>query len=270
MAKNVTQSFAVPERLMRIQKHVGVEPDGLLGVETLSAIERALGLAPAERAVAKGEWSLVISRRGLDALVAHEIGSKAAYERSYQWPIWPGGGSGVTIGIGYDLGYHSKASIEATWLPVVDTDKVRLLTSASGIKGDGAKAVAATLKAAGVRIPYDAAMTVFVGASLPAYAKQVRNIYPGAHLLPADAQAALLSLVYNRGSSLTGSRRVHMKNIVDHVRRKDLVAIASELVSMKSLWAGKGLDGLLRRRDDEAALVRGSNREYDPSELVYV
>jgi hypothetical protein len=270
VAKSITPPAAVLDRLKRIQKHVGVEPDGLLGVETISAVERALGIAPTERAVAKGEWSLVISRKGLDALVSHEIGSKAAYERSYQWPIWPGGGSGVTVGIGYDLGYHSKASIQATWQPVVDTDVARLLASASGIKGDGAKAVARTLKAAGVRVPYDAAMTVFVGASLPSYAKQVRNIYPGVHLLPADAQAALLSLVYNRGSSITGSRRLHMKNIVDHVRRKDLEAIAAELVAMKVLWTGQGLNGLLRRRDDEAAMVRGSQRTYHPSELIYV
>jgi hypothetical protein len=270
VAKQVVQSLSSTDRLKRIQRHLGVEPDGLVGVETLSALERALGIAPTEKAVERGEYSLVISRRGLEKLIEHEIVSRATYERSYQWPVWPGGRSGVTIGIGFDLGYHSKAAITAAWTTVLDTDTVRLLASASGVKGEAAKAVATTLKNAGVRIRYDAGMTVFVGTSLPSYAKQVRSIYPQAHLLPADAQAALLSLVYNRGASLEGSRRVHMKNLVDHVRRKDLSAIATEITAMKTLWVGQGLAGLLRRRDDEAALVRGSARLYEANERIYV
>lgn len=258
------------DRLRRIQKHLGLKADGLLGANTLSAIERSLGLAPTERAIARGDWSLVVSLRGIEMLIEHEVGSQAAYERSYRWPIWPGGGSGVTIGIGFDLGYHNKAAIADTWGSVLDTETVRLLSAASGIKGEGAKAVALTLKNAGVRISYADALTVFTGTSLASYAKQVRTIYPGVHLLPADAQAALLSLVYNRGSALTGSRRIHMKNIVEQVRRKDIGAIDAEIVAMKQLWVGQGLSGLLRRRDDEAELVRNSNRSYAESELVYL
>jgi GH24 family phage-related lysozyme (muramidase) len=61
-----------------------------------------------------------------------------------------------------------------------------------------------------------------------------------------------------------------MKNLVDHVRRKDLSAIATEITAMKTLWVGQGLAGLLRRRDDEAALVRGSARLYEANERIYV
>ena len=60
-----------------------------------------------------------------------------------------------------------------------------------------------------------------------------------------------------------------MPNIKRHVIDQDLDAIAAELKSMRRLWVGKGLDGLLKRRDREAALVLGSRRAYQPGELIY-
>jgi GH24 family phage-related lysozyme (muramidase) len=59
-----------------------------------------------------------------------------------------------------------------------------------------------------------------------------------------------------------------MLAIRDLVARGDLAGIAAQIRSMKRLWEGKGLDGLLRRRDDEAALVAGARRTYTPDELV--
>ena len=46
-----------------------------------------------------------------------------------------------------------------------------------------------------------------------------------------------------------------MRAIRDAVARQDLREIANQLRSMKRLWVGKNLDGLLRRRDAEAELV---------------
>ncbi len=63
------------------------------------------------------------------------------------------------------------------------------------------------------------------------------------------------SIVYNRGSSMVGSSREEMRKIRDLVPLKDYQGIAQQIISMKRLWEGKGLDGLLKRRDAEAALV---------------
>lgn len=76
------------------------------------------------------------------------------------------------------------------------------------------------------------------------------------HLLPPDAQGALLSLVFNRGSSLSGSTRKEMKNIQAYVESKNLQKIADEIRSMKRLWSN--LNGLLERREVEASLVENA------------
>jgi GH24 family phage-related lysozyme (muramidase) len=46
-----------------------------------------------------------------------------------------------------------------------------------------------------------------------------------------------------------------MRNIRDLIPKKDYKGIAKELRKMKRIWQGKGLDGLLERRDAEAKLV---------------
>ena len=61
-----------------------------------------------------------------------------------------------------------------------------------------------------------------------------------------------------------------MSNIKQNVKDNNLDAIAAEIESMKRLWVGKGLDGLLKRRDSEARLVKNSVRDYNTEELVYV
>jgi GH24 family phage-related lysozyme (muramidase) len=86
--------------------------------------------------------------------------------------------------------------------------------------------------------------------------------FPGVTKLPPDAQGALVSLVFNRGTSMQGHRRREMREIRDAIARTDfkmsklLEAIATSIESMIRLWIGKGLDGLIRRRKAEAALVR--------------
>ena len=96
---------------------------------------------------------------------------------------------------------------------------------------------------------------MFLERSLPKYMKMTEEAFPGIDDLPADAQGALVSLVYNRGTSMDGGRRLEMRNIRDAVARGDLQEIANQLRAMKRLWEGKGMDGLLKRRDAEAALV---------------
>ena len=265
-------------RIKRIQQALGVTADGVIGVETLSALERALDLvepAPAAEdagthGAPAGHRGLILSRTGIDTLIRFEISSPAYYNRALKAPSWPGGESGVTIGIGYDLGYQSKTQIKADWGPFLPDATVTHLASAAGIRGQDAKGAARALKQAGVRVSLEAATEVFSTVSLPEYARRTQKTYPGTAKLPADAQSALVSLVYNRGTKLTGARRREMLNIRAHVMAGDLEAIADEIVAMKRLWIGRNLDGLLKRRNTEAALVRGSDRVYDPAELVYV
>lgn len=269
------------DRLKRLQGHYGLAEDGILGPVTLTALERAAGLDP--------PWSLRVSRKSIEMIAQFEIISAANYRRNLMHPIWPGGTSGVTIGLGYDLGYRTRNQIEHDWIhdwkccaPILYLDE---LMDCAGKKGDIAEDwLAATGLLRGIEIPLEVAREVFYVTSLPEYAKKTRRAFPGVELLPADAQGALLSLVYNRGASMSGARRHEMKEIRRIFEVSDpalwhvegwttetpyyLKMIADKIRAMKRLWIGKNLDGLLKRRDREARLVERSDREYETSELV--
>lgn len=266
-------------RIQRIQRHLGLDDDGLIAPNTLTAIERALFATPTAKSAAKAPKSkapasndppplMTVSKSGLEKLVAHEVSSPAYYARFLSKPVFPGGMSGCTIGIGYDLGYNSAAQIARDWRGILSDADLACLQASAGLKGDAA---AQRVKTMGdVKVPLAAAEQVFYQATLPRYARLCQKTYPGVEALPADAQAALLSLIYNRGGSVSGSRRREMKAIQPLVSQGDLDGIADEILAMRRLWEGKGLDGLLRRREDEAALVRKSQRQYQVDELINV
>jgi GH24 family phage-related lysozyme (muramidase) len=165
---------------------------------------------------------------------------------------WPGGASGITIGIGYDLGYESAGDFQKDWQAILGAD-FATLSQVVGLKGADAQAKAPTLKA--IKIKSADAEQVFLERSVPKYQALTQKAFPGVDALPADAQGALFSLVYNRGTSMNGDSRTEMRAIRDAVPNGDLQEIANQLRAMKRLWVGKGLDGLLKRRDAEADLV---------------
>jgi GH24 family phage-related lysozyme (muramidase) len=49
-----------------------------------------------------------------------------------------------------------------------------------------------------------------------------------------------------------------MRAVRDAVAQGDLQEIANQIRAMKRLWVGKGMDGLLTRRDAEADLVESA------------
>jgi len=199
----------------------------------------------------------MISKKAIDFIIQHEAGGKVYYEKFLQKPTWPGGQSGVTIGLGYDLGYNTEKQFMADWSPVLNLNFVNALRSTLGIKGEKAKAM---LKGEilNVRVPYIAAYEVFAKSSIPRFFALTKSIYPQLEELNEDTQGALVSLVFNRGSSLNGDSRKEMKAIVDLVAKKDYHGIAEEIEKSKRLWEGKGLDGLVIRREAEADLIRNS------------
>jgi GH24 family phage-related lysozyme (muramidase) len=173
---------------------------------------------------------------------------------------WPGGASGITLGYGYDLGHVTPAQFAADWAACFTAEQMARLRRAIGKTGAAARALAASL--ADIRCAPADARRVLVGASLPVYVARTRRAFPGFDVLPLDVQGALVSLVYNRGTRMTDSPgtndRREMRAIRGLVAGGMVAGIAEQLRLMKRLWVGKGLDGLLRRRDAEAALVESA------------
>lgn len=262
MAKQTTT-----ERLKAIQRRLGVEDDGILGPVTLSRIESILDevLGPAET---EPEHNLVVSRRGLEQIVQFEISSEDYYRRRLSRPIWPKGESGITIGIGYDLGYNPKAQIRNDWKGRISDENLDKLVEVAGLKGESAHDALPSVQH--IKVSLEAAKEVFYTSALPKYAKLTRNAYPGVEDLPADAQAMLLSLIFNSGTRMSESRRREMKAIQPLVIAKDLNGIAEQLLSMKRIWDKSVLPGLHVRRDKEAQMIADARVDYDPSELFMV
>lgn len=259
------------ERLRSIQRLLGVEPDGLLGPDTLTALELTLGLSPEAVVVAESitGMGLRLSEAGVNAIIRYEIGSDYYYNSRLRAPTWPGGDSGVTIGIGYDLGYQTQQDFKAHWAEELPAATVDRLAAVCGTTGRSASGRIESLQ--DISISLNRARRVFMKTSLPLYAEKTLRVYPGLADLEPDAQSALVSLVYNRGISMRNKdSRKEMRELREHVRNGDYDAIAGTMRDMKRLWAGRNLDGLLKRRDAEAAMVAGALRHYEADEIVVV
>lgn len=197
----------------------------------------------------------MVSAEGYRRTIEFETGGKSYYERRLKRPSWPGGASGVTIGVGYDVGYHSEKEVAADWGDQIAAQHLELLLSTVGFKGERARALVGGL--AQIAVPWEVAEVVFVRATLPKYARMVvQNLLNVTELHP-HCFGALFSLVFNRGPSFynAGDRFAEMRNIARHMQTKTFDKIPAEIVAMKRLW-GSELSGLHKRRDAEAALFR--------------
>jgi peptidoglycan hydrolase-like protein with peptidoglycan-binding domain len=101
-----------------------LDPDGDFGKGTETAVrefQAAAGLpdsgtidaATWQRLRALPEPSPDIPTRAVSFIAREEVGSRGFYDAQCARPTWPGGASGVTIGVGYDLGY--QAGFAADW-----------------------------------------------------------------------------------------------------------------------------------------------------------
>jgi hypothetical protein len=200
-----------------------------------------------------------VSKEAFDLIVSEEVTSKAHYEAQLRRPEWPGGSSGVTVGIGYDLGQTARETIAEDWRGRVSEAMLSSMLSASGVTGNAAAPLASGLKAS-IDIPWDVAVAVHRERVLPRWEAMVDRALPNCDRLSPDCFGALVSLTFNRGASFAkdGERYREMRAIKAHLAAGELRSIPGEIRAMKRLWEGQGLDGLLKRRDAEAELfLRG-------------
>lgn len=197
-----------------------------------------------------------IAPAAVDLIVRWEVSGEAHYQRRLQHPIWPGGASGITWGIGYDGGHQTARDIRTAWAEHAEADR---LAGTAGIAG--APARAALPGYVDIAVSWLMARGVFAGRSLPAYRTAARRAF-GAPFdaLPLDAQGALLSLIYNRGGSMAGHRNAEKRAIRDDcLPARDVGCIGAQLRAMCRLWAGTpNGTGLCGRREDEARLAEGA------------
>ena len=209
-----------------------------------------------------------VSKKAIDLIIQSEINSEKYYNQKLIHPTFPGGASGITIGLGYDLGYNTPQKIKEDWNKLPE-DAIILLQSVAGFKGDSAKTKLTTV-IKNIVVPLEIAKEVFYKNTLPRFAKLASTSYPALPELFPDAIGAITSLVFNRGNALKGINREEMQNLVSLISKKDYKGIAQEVRNMKRIWVGKNLDGLITRREAEAKLIENSNRTYLDNELLSI
>lgn len=195
------------------------------------------------------------SQKTLDLLLEYEVGGgKSYYDKYLSKFTWPGGASGPTIGIGIDCAYYSTSELEQifNFLP---KDQIELIKKSTGKTGSSGKEYTKTLRQANIVVDWNSAIEIFNKLTWTKFSKLTERTFPGITELCDDAYGAIVSLVFNRGSKLEGPSRLEMRNIKKLIPKKDYKGIAKEIRKMKRIWEGKNLDGLLKRREDEAKLV---------------
>ena len=110
-------------------------------------------------------------------------------------------------------------------------------------------------------VPLSAAMTVFTTRTLPAVVARTRSLYPAVDRLSPARRTALVSLVYNRGASLSDRNpaledRREMRTIRQLLAAAQDDLVADQIDAMTRLWDPATLPGLIQRRRDEAKLWR--------------
>ena len=193
------------------------------------------------------------SQAAIDLIVMEEVTSEKLYNLKYQHPEWPGGASGVTIGIGYDCGYSTPTIIQGDWGNKLPATMVAALEAVAGIHGSAAASHAHELRGV-VTVPWAVAMAVFIGRDMPKWETTVTKALPNTDRLAPDSFGALVSLAYNRGASFSaaGERYREMRAIRDHLANEQFAEIPDDIRSMKRLWPN--VVGLRNRRDHEAIL----------------
>lgn len=195
------------------------------------------------------------SKKTLDLLYKYEVGGGESYYNKFLSKFtWPKGQSGPTIGIGIDIAYYTSKEL-ANIFNFLSSDQIKLIQGGVGKSGIKGKEYTQILRAANILVTWDQATQIFKTITWPKFASAAERAFPGLENLKDDAYGAIVSLVFNRGTSLTGDSRTEMRNLKKIIPSKDYTAMAEEIRKMKRIWEGQGLEGLLKRRDEEASLL---------------
>jgi hypothetical protein len=243
-----------------------VDTDGQFGPGTAKAVREFQGnrgLLPVTGVIDAATWAQLrqlpepspdIPTRGVTFIAKAEVGSRVEYDSLCARPTWPKEESGITIGVGYDLGQEGKA-FEADWGDILTPAQMTALRPWVGIQGQRAEPGKDAL--AGITIPWHAAWLVFIRRSLPSYVAKTRAAFPRSTELPPLSFGALVSLVYNRGTGMNddppgSGKRQEMREIRDAIANGKFADVPDLFQAMKRLWPDAA--GLRTRRDQEAGL----------------
>jgi hypothetical protein len=204
---------------------------------------------------------LKVTESGMDLIVHFEVGGSSYYKKVYQRPIWAKGASGVTVGIGYDLGYNTRCQIQKDWGDILPKKMVDALKSCAGIKGSASRIHQQRIKYI-VNIPLDDAMKVFIKRTVPRFAQLAKTSFKTIEKADPFIQDMMLSQTFNRGASTKGNSRRHVLWQSRASAKGQYYALPIYCRDSKIIWANQPSirRGIWRRRDAEADHGEGKGK----------
>ena len=199
-------------------------------------------------------------------VIEFEVTSEQVYRRKYEKPILPGVSSGITIGIGYDLGYNEPAIVSRDLDGVIPASDIQVLSTVCRLTGAAARPRLDDVRH--ISVPWEAAIEVYRRATVPRFGRSVLATFPNAEELKGHCFGALLSLIYNRGPDLVGKpgdggRRREMMAIYDLMKERRFADIPAQFRGMKRIWQGDpNATGVVKRREAEALLFERGARAH--------
>jgi GH24 family phage-related lysozyme (muramidase) len=242
----------------------GLQGDPDLAAGAKEGADKPILSVAARRAGAKTKPSkLKISNRAMRLIVTAEVTSPAVYAKRYQGAIWPKGQSGVTVGVGYDIGHTIPEQFWSDWKPYLPHETIDRLMIGCETTGEDANFLLEALR--DIKIPWDIAQKQFEQRQLPREIGLAERSLPNFAELPEDCRGAIVSLTYNRGAAgfqaapldEPEGRRKEMKAVYDLMVARNFAAIPEQFLSMRRLWADKpSMAGVVLRREAEATLFQ--------------
>lgn len=208
-----------------------------------------------------------VSETGINFIASFEISDAETYNKLYKTPDcpdWQDSDSGCTIGIGVDLSTNTIPEFYLGWADYLSGDILKrfepfcIQLNGKSLIGKDCHDKLSTIQ--DIEIPYDMAISQFSTKEVVKFYDLSCKTYPGLENSPQCVIDAVVSLVYNRGSKLTGSTRVEMANIKDSISNKDWENVADQIDAMQKYWNGENgrpnIEGLVIRRKEEAEYIR--------------
>lgn len=244
--------------------------------------EQPVGGAGVESTSLNKPWQEVIPRVAYDFVVRWETGGRAYYEQVIKGrPIWPAYSSGITIGCGYDLGYHTLSEFQRDWGTRIPRAAFDRLARTLGFKTTEpnraekvrkARALVESLR--DIVIPWDVAIEQFDTSKMPKLVGDLYRAIDNLDRLNPLCRGPLLSLVFNRGtggftSSADRYREMReIRRLMTAGRRADFEKIPAQVRAMIRIWGESS--SLAKRRKEEAELFERGLAEAELTESLQV
>lgn len=212
-----------------------------------------LALSTAHASLVEPPPARALSPEGRALIYEFEVGGKSGYDPRPEAP--DARFSGVTWGIGYDAHQNSPAVILRDWAALGEV-KAKRLAATHPFVGRSAQTHLSSVR--DILVAWQIASDVFDHIDVGREFASARRAYgPTFDTLRPNAQAALISIGFNRGYSFVGANRSEMRAVRDLVPKRDYEGMAVQIAASERCWRGTSIyAGMKRRRLAEAALMR--------------